>query len=230
MEYRQGKKFDPRTARMVDELVRTFGPIIIVQGSYGEGGNSAGTHMGGGAIDVSDNGMGSTQIARFIRTARTQGWAMWHRPDRPGVWSSHFHGIAIQPGGKGDRGVLSTSAHAQVIDYYEGRDGLAGDGPDPHAGFGIKPTTFERYQATLTTPYPLTWPKRFGWKAGARLSWKPLLVDYGTHVRKINASFGFNATPYYTENTMRAVMAWERNVGLDVTGMIDKRRWERRRL
>lgn len=230
MEYRQGKKFDPRTARMVDELTRTFGEFRIVQGSYSEGGNSAGTHTGGGAIDVSDTGMGATQIARFVSTARRQGWAMWRRPDRAGVWDSHFHGIAIQPGGKGDRGVLSDAAYKQVVEYYNGYDGLAGDGRDPHAGLGIAPTTFEKYLTTLRTPYPLTWPRRFGWKAGAKVSWKPLLVDYGPHVRKINASFGFNPTPWYTENTMRAVMRWERAVGLEVSGMIDKRRWERRRL
>jgi hypothetical protein len=156
---------------MVDELTKAFGPFSIVQGSYSNVGTSAGTHSAGGALDASDSGMGATQIERFVRTAREQGWAMWHRPDRPGVWSSHFHGIAIQPGGKTDRGVLSDSAHAQVVDYYEGRDGLAGDGPDPHRGLGVEPITFEQYlagQAPAPTPPATGGTIRLG---------EPMLVD-----------------------------------------------------
>jgi hypothetical protein len=144
--YRQGHRFDARTAQMVDALTDEFGAFDIMQGSYSDGGQSAGTHSNGGAIDVSDRGMTSARRNTFVAEARRIGWAMWWRPTRAGVWSSHFHGIAIQPGGKNDRGVLSQSAHNQVIDYYEGRDGLAGNGPDPHRGLGIKPITFEQYQ------------------------------------------------------------------------------------
>lgn len=145
MEYRQGKKFDARTAKMVDALTAEFGPFHIVQGSYNPGKveASAKTHDLGGAIDVSDNGMDSSEREDFVRKARSIGWAMYWRPD--GLkWDSHFHGIAIQPGGKYDRGALHSDAHNQVIDYYEGRDGLAGDGKDPHP----RPTpiaTFETY-------------------------------------------------------------------------------------
>jgi hypothetical protein len=117
--------------------------------------------------------MGAEQVERFLRIARLQGWAMWRRPNRPGVWTSHFHGIAVQPGGKSDRGVLSASAHAQVVDYYEGRDGLAGDGADPHASLGVKPTTFETYLAGAAVPAPTTPPTVDGTTYGG----ETMLVD-----------------------------------------------------
>jgi hypothetical protein len=148
--YRQGKEFDSRSARMVDALVDEFGEFRIVQGSYNPGGvgASAHTHDLGGAIDVSDNGMSSARRDEFVRDARKIGWAMWLRPSIADKWDSHFHGIAIQPGGKSDQGVLHPDAHDQVIDYYEGRNGLANDGQDPHAHLGVKPTTFEQYLAS----------------------------------------------------------------------------------
>lgn len=154
---RQGKEFDERTALMVDALTEKFGPFVIVQGSYNPGrvSASAKTHDLGGAIDVSDNGMSAAQRDEFVIDAREIGWAMWRRPDGP-KWDSHFHGIAIQPGGKNDQGVLHPDAHDQVIDYYEGRDGLAGNGPDPHAHLGVKPTTFEQYRAEQDDDMPLS--------------------------------------------------------------------------
>ena len=64
----------------------------------------------------------------------------------------------MQPGGKNDRGCLAASAHRQVIDYYENRNGLASgardDGPRQFVG-----TTWESYTAA-NRPQPPPPPKR----------------------------------------------------------------------
>lgn len=118
-----GKTLNKRTADMLNRAEQRLGkPLYVVQGSYNTSvGASAGTHDGGGAIDLSVSGI---DVARTVLVLRQVGFAAWYRPARPGVWGAHIHAIAI-----GDS-ELSSGARAQVQDYYAGRDGLAGDGPD----------------------------------------------------------------------------------------------------
>lgn len=111
----------------------------VTQGSYNAGGvsASAGTHDGGGALDLSVNrGCGTRRHA--VRALRKVGFAAWYRPTRPGVWPAHIHAIAVNDSD------LSAGAAAQVSEYYRGYDGLAGDGRD--TGPRVRKVTWEQYR------------------------------------------------------------------------------------
>lgn len=96
-------------------------PVTLVQGSYNGGGvaASAGTHDGGGAIDIT-----AFNWKNRVRVFRMLGVAMWHRPALRGVWAEHIHGIVI------DGVELSRGAALQVQAYLAGRNGLANNGRD----------------------------------------------------------------------------------------------------
>lgn len=97
------------------------GSLTVVQGSYNAGGvsASAGTHDGGGAVDLT-----AQNWEDKVRALRAVGFAAWYRPAIPGLWGAHIHAILI------GNEKLSSGAKNQVASYYRGRDGLAGDGPD----------------------------------------------------------------------------------------------------
>jgi hypothetical protein len=151
-----GRKLtDARTANMLAEAQRIAGfDFLYAQGSYNGTAvsASAGTHAGGGVIDIRTIPMGSrAKKLAAVKALRTVGFAAWIRPYVPGVWGEHIHAVAIQPGGKYDQGVLAASARRQVTAYYAGRDGLAGNRVDPHAGLGIDPITWETYRKPKAT-------------------------------------------------------------------------------
>jgi hypothetical protein len=95
--------------------------LDVLQGSYNAGGVgvSAGTHDGGGAVDLSP-----ANAAEKVHALRKVGFAAWHRTPIPGVWVEHVHAVLI------GNAKLSPAAAAQVVDYRNHRDGLAGNGPD----------------------------------------------------------------------------------------------------
>ena len=99
------------------------GDFNIIQGSYNGGGvaASAGTHDGGGAADIT-----SFNWENRVKVLRILGAAAWYRPARRNLWSAHIHLIVC-----GD-GTVSRGAAVQVQEYYNGQDGLAGSGRDPH--------------------------------------------------------------------------------------------------
>ncbi|MGE0711588.1 MAG: hypothetical protein AB7N76_03765 [Planctomycetota bacterium] len=102
-------------------------PAHVVQGSYHPGVSaSAGTHDGGGVLDMEVSSLTAAQRARLVRALREAGFAAWQRV--PPAFGLHIHAVAI-----GDPD-LSAGARAQVSDYFRGRDGLAGHRPDPHGG------------------------------------------------------------------------------------------------
>jgi hypothetical protein len=112
---------------MLKEAERIGGfKLRLVQGSFNPGGvaASAGTHDGGGALDVSVRGLSEDQIRHRVQSLRQAGWAAWHRFSPP-FSGPHIHAIAI-----GDP-LLSAGAKSQVEDYKRGRNGLAGHARDP---------------------------------------------------------------------------------------------------
>lgn len=137
----RGVRVDPRTATMLDEVARLVEPHLDpTQGSYSTSEEaSAGTHNGGGAVDIDvlDSWSDDT-ITDVVRTMRTVGFAAWYRPPSKS-WGSHIHAIAI---GCPD---LSTAARTQVVDYYAGRNGLRNRGPDTGPRLNPIPT-WETYQ------------------------------------------------------------------------------------
>jgi hypothetical protein len=146
---------------MMQGLVELLEPAVAAkvrptQGSYSGGvAASGGTHDGGGAIDLAGQDAGMAQDDRVaIRDAGRQvGCAMWIRDPSQSDWPWHLHGIAVQPGGKGDRGCLSSGAHGQVVDYFEGRNGLASGAPDdgPRDWVGV---TWETYEQGIEDDMP----------------------------------------------------------------------------
>lgn len=148
---RDGKTLNKRTLDMLERAEARMGfKVYVVQGSYNTGvGASAGTHDGGGAIDISVRGI---DYKKAVRALRDVGFAAWYRPARAGVWGAHIHAVAI-----GDAEV-SSGAKAQVAEYYAGQDGLAGYNEDtgyrpdpipvwpikiPSVNFGVLRTQFE---------------------------------------------------------------------------------------
>ena len=115
-------------------------PVQVTQGSYSTAvGASAGTHSGGGAVDIALVGLSDDDAHTIETVLREVGFAAWYRTAIPGVWPRHVHGIAA---GCGD---LASQAAAQVTDYRNGRDGLAGHGPDTgnRAHVGVTWETYE---------------------------------------------------------------------------------------
>ncbi|MEU4443309.1 peptidoglycan-binding domain-containing protein [Actinosynnema sp. NPDC050801] len=133
-----------RTKAMLVEAERLLGrSLTITQGSYNPGGvpGSAGTHDGGGALDISVSGMTATTRTAVTRVLRQVGFAAWVRTPAQG-FDYHIHAIAL---GDPDQ---SSGAQHQSGDYYLGMNGLAGRGADD--GPVVTPKrTWEEYQRAL---------------------------------------------------------------------------------
>jgi hypothetical protein len=143
----RGVTLDTRTRDMMDEVAFITGSVYVrpTQGSWSNASASAGTHSGGGAIDIAAAHLKMADRDMIVSCMRRVGFAAWLRTPQQASWPWHIHAIAVQEGGRSDRGVLSASAFAQVKDYYAGRNGLASGKPDdgPRAYVG---TTWERYE------------------------------------------------------------------------------------
>lgn len=94
--------------------------FVVTQGSYQSTVKaSAGTHDGGGAVDLRWCGHG-----RCLLALRKAGFAAWHRTPAQGSWPHHVHAVLV------DHPKLSPSAARQVVAYRNGRNGLANNGED----------------------------------------------------------------------------------------------------
>ncbi|WP_406070547.1 peptidoglycan-binding protein [Micromonospora sp. NBC_01638] len=138
---RDGYVVDARTQAMLTEAQRLLGyPLVLEQGSYNPGGDptSAGTHDGGGVVDIAVTGMTAAKRTAVVQALRQVGFAAWVRNPSQGDWPWHIHAAAINDTD------LSSQAQHQVGDYYLGMNGLANGGPDDGPRIPIK--TWEQYQ------------------------------------------------------------------------------------
>ena len=144
-----GWTINRRTLAMLTHARELYGGELeidgygITQGSFHDGEYSFGTHLGGGAVDLSVLSRGTytvlwDDIEPLIHALRSAGFAAWLRgygelyPDSP----IHIHAIAI-----GDQ-ELSEAAQAQLTGeagYFRGSTGLPVDlygppKPDRHGG------------------------------------------------------------------------------------------------
>ncbi|MER7893781.1 peptidoglycan-binding domain-containing protein [Micromonospora sp. NPDC094482] len=125
----RGAQVNTRTRSMLFEAERLLGAqLTITQGSYSSSTPaSAGTHDGGGALDLSVSGMSSTYRTNVVRQLRRVGFAAWLRTPSQGDWPYHIHAIALADTDQ------SIGAQHQAGDYYLGLNGLANraadDGP-----------------------------------------------------------------------------------------------------
>lgn len=130
-----------RTQDMLAEAQRLLNRVLTLsQGSYNPGGDptSAGTHDGGGVVDISVDGMTASTRTQVATVLRQVGFAAWIRNPSQGDWPWHIHAVAISDTD------LSTQAQNQVGDYYLGMNGLADRGPDDGPKVTIR--TWEEYQ------------------------------------------------------------------------------------
>jgi hypothetical protein len=102
-------------------LMNASTPFALTQGSYSTGVSaSAGTHDGGGVVDINTNGLNVNATLLALRRA---GFAAWYRSPSEG-FAPHIHACAI-----GDR-EMSSGARSQVAAYFAGRNGLANNRAD----------------------------------------------------------------------------------------------------
>jgi hypothetical protein len=124
-----GKTLNQRTADMLALWeFNSMTHFYVVQGSYNAGGvaQSAGTHDGGGAVDLSTYGLGTLADKKWhVKQGRLAGFAAYLRRTITGLWNEHIHAIAIADP------EASAGARAQVKEYYAGGDALVGPAPDP---------------------------------------------------------------------------------------------------
>lgn len=118
-----GRTVNKRTREMLEraevKLNRNGQDLPLAQGSYSSSvGASAGTHSGGGAVDILS---GDWNIAKALREV---GFAAWVRTPSEGPWGYHIHAVAI-----GDR-EMSSAARNQVAAYFAGRNALANNRAD----------------------------------------------------------------------------------------------------
>lgn len=123
--YYGGRLVNARTKVMLQRAEIKFGgKFTLTQGSYNRGvGASAGTHDGGGVVDIAVNAYSSSRRKDLVEALRRAGFAAWLRTPAEG-FQYHVHACAI-----GDR-EMASAARSQVAAYFAGRNGLAGNGPD----------------------------------------------------------------------------------------------------
>ncbi|WP_211335413.1 peptidoglycan-binding domain-containing protein [Lentzea flaviverrucosa] len=140
---RDGYVVNTRTQAMLVEAERLLGRrLVLDQGSYNPGGDptSAGTHDGGGVVDINVDGMSADTRTAAARALRQVGFAAWVRSPAQGNWPWHLHAVAINDTDQ------ATQAQNQVGDYYLGLNGLANRRPDDGPRVPIR--TWEDYQRT----------------------------------------------------------------------------------
>jgi peptidoglycan hydrolase-like protein with peptidoglycan-binding domain len=138
---RDGYVVNTRTQAMLTETERLLGRhLVLDQGSYNPGGDptSAGTHDGGGVVDINVDGMSAATRTAVARALRQVGFAAWVRSPSQGQWPWHIHAVAINDTDQ------ATQAQNQVGDYYLGFNGLANHRPDDGPRVTIR--TWEEYQ------------------------------------------------------------------------------------
>jgi hypothetical protein len=141
---RNGVTVNARTQAMLTEAERLLGRSLTAsQGSYNPGGDptSAGTHDGGGVVDIAVDGMTASTRTAVARALRQVGFAAWVRNPSQGDWPWHIHAAAINDTD------LSSQAQHQVGDYYLGLNGLANRAPDDGPQVPIR--TWEEYQRQI---------------------------------------------------------------------------------
>lgn len=128
----RGVKVDVRTRVMIERaesFMRKMGissKLSFSQGSFNSGVSaSAGTHDGGGALDIRIGGFSSATADNVVKALRMAGFAAWRRGVNDS-FSPHIHAIGI-----GNRKATQVAKN-QVVEYFRGGDGLVGSRGDMH--------------------------------------------------------------------------------------------------
>ncbi|MEV6970479.1 peptidoglycan-binding domain-containing protein [Hamadaea sp. NPDC051192] len=141
-----GQRVNTRTKNMLakaDSLVATS--IVLSQGSYTSSNpSSAGTHDGGGVVDISVSALTTTQRWQTVKALRTVGFAAWLRNPSQGDWPYHIHAAAVLDPD------MAETARDQIYDYYIGKNGLASHAADDTpTAYRMPFTWWEQYKRSL---------------------------------------------------------------------------------
>lgn len=223
-----GKIVNYRTKLMLDTAAKIYGRgngWVLTQGSYNRGVSaSAGTHDGGGVVDISVNGMTSAERKLAVQALRKAGFFAWLRV--PPAFSYHIHAVAI-----GDR-ELSSAARSQVAQGFADRDGLARRGPDPDPD--PYPTWVDKYgrhvsldrpaQTTSFVPFPGE-----GWFKDEPRS--PIVTAMGKRlVAEGCSAYEDGPGPQWTDADRKSYAKWQRKCGFTgdaANGWPGKTSWDR---
>jgi peptidoglycan hydrolase-like protein with peptidoglycan-binding domain len=120
-----GRRVNVRTRNMLAAAdAKLSWSITLTQGSYTPGNpDSAGTHDGGGVVDIAVGSMSTTQRWQTVKALRDVGFAAWLRTPAQG-FAYHIHANAV-----GDTDMAGV-AQRQVHDYFFGKNGLASHAAD----------------------------------------------------------------------------------------------------
>lgn len=120
-----GRRVNTRTRNMLAAADANLSwNLTLSQGSYSPGNpDSAGTHDGGGVVDIAVNTMSTTERWQTVKALRDVGFAAWLRTPEQG-FAYHIHANAVADTD------MAGVAQAQVHDYLVGKNGLANHGPD----------------------------------------------------------------------------------------------------
>lgn len=138
-----GKTVNTRTRNMLAAAdAKVSWAITLSQGSYTSSNpSSAGTHDGGGVVDISVTNLTTTQRWETVKALRTVGFAAWLRNPSQGDWPYHIHAAAVSDPD------LSQQARNQIYDYYFGKNGLANHAADDTpTAYRVAFTWWEKYQ------------------------------------------------------------------------------------
>jgi hypothetical protein len=113
------EKIQGSTLKKLQQAQKLLGGTFdVIQGSFSTRVRaSAGTHRGGGVIDVDKD---ASSWLGAVAALRHVGFAAWHRDPSQGPWGHHIHAVEI------GNPTLSPEAAAQVASYLRGGSGLAG--------------------------------------------------------------------------------------------------------
>jgi putative peptidoglycan binding protein len=140
-----GVKLNTRTIAMLKAAGgRLRCTLDATKGSYtGPDSSSAGTHAGGGAVDVNVNVRCGHSISQVVTALRTVGFAAWYRN-----WTGnqHIHAVAISDLDMATETVFPGvfDMREQVVAWAQGKDGMSRAVVGPMTINQLQ--TWERYQ------------------------------------------------------------------------------------
>jgi peptidoglycan hydrolase-like protein with peptidoglycan-binding domain len=225
-----GHIFDKRTGDMLKEVQKRFGKRLdVIQGSYNNGKYSAGTHSGGGAVDLGIPYSGKDSL-RLLKIMREVGFAAWIRDSRDG-FGRHIHGIAI------GAPELGSVAKGQIKDYKAKpqRNGLKGHAKDRYSYLKVPVRTWEQYlKLKKKSTFPLPWNRSFGYPAAEKGLTRRLAVDgrggysrYSPYIKRLQKKLGVEPVGVFGPKTRHQVKYAQKKRGLPQTGLVNKDLWNR---
>jgi peptidoglycan hydrolase-like protein with peptidoglycan-binding domain len=108
----------------------------------------------------------------------------------------------------------------------DGRNGLADNGPDPHAWMHMPVTTWERYKASLST-FPLPDGHSFGTPKSTSVHDGTANPTDAKNVQRIQQRLRVKATGKFGPVTRSRVAAWQVWKRIPATGRVGAVTWKR---